>query len=221
MSLFNLLPDDIQRLICFLFLSAKDIKKVCPKFYHNSQDVYWKEMASTLTDERLPHGTSYRDFYESSLFDKVLSGREWNMQLLAKMIEDEISLSKLINMHDIYNRTALLAAASCMQEEHIKLLLDAGANINHRDIFTLTALMIVARIPRKENLKLLLARGADIDYQDQHGWTALMHAANYSCEESVKILIDAGADLNHRDKYGHTILSMAKTDTIKTLLTKS
>jgi ankyrin repeat protein len=235
MSLFNSLPLDLQRLICFLFLSVKDIKKIGPKFIENPEDVYWKDMVSTVTDEKTPNDTTHRDFYESFIYEKFLEKSSWNKELLIKMIEDEVFLSRHINATDKNDFTALMEVAYISPEESLgrklfpisfkyskeeicKILIAAGADINCQNKNGCTALMRATRNSSGENIKMLLAAGANVDQQDAQGYTALMIATYFEKEENIKILLAAGADVKLQNMLGSTAFSLAKTEKIRTLL---
>jgi ankyrin repeat protein len=218
MSLFNLLPFDLQRLICFLFLSVKDIKKLELKFYNDPQDVYWKQMLTTVTDERTPEGTTHRDFYESFIYEKVLQKEKWNnRELLDRMIADEIFLSRHINLLDKNGCSALMYSAYYSKVEYIKQLLTAGADVNLQNVYGDTALFYAVVHSDGESIKYLLTAGANINHQSKMGFTALMIAAVNSKIENFKHLLAAGADVKLKNVYGDTALSLINREEIKNL----
>jgi ankyrin repeat protein len=224
MTLFNNLPLDIQRLICF-FLVHKDIKKLNPRFYDNEDDVYWKEKLATVTDERTPEGITHRDFYESFLYEKIIEKVNWNFGLLDIIVNDEVFLNRHIDTQDKYGETALMYASYSQKKEIVKKLIDFGANVNHKDKQGCTALLDASGRSNTEIIEILINAGADVNHQNKYG-TILMAALkghNNSSEEIAKILLAAGADatINAQNISGFTALMYAveySEEIVKTLL---
>lgn len=105
-----------------------------------------------------------------------------------------------------------LHLACIMQKfEHVKCLLDLGADVNlknHRNGFS--ALMQACAYPDIRIVQLLLQRGADITSTNKNGETALMIACDNNQLEHVKTLIQHNeAVVAVWDKWGHTPLSSA------------
>ncbi|KAG2418545.1 hypothetical protein HFD88_001646 [Aspergillus terreus] len=109
-----------------------------------------------------------------------------------------------------HGRTALHLAALMSVADHVRVLLDNGANVNTRSGRDETALTLAAFAGKAATVKLLLGRGADVSCADRSGWTALSHACDgQDKQEVVQLLLGAGADVNIRDKDGCTPLSRA------------
>jgi ankyrin repeat protein len=173
-NLFNNFPTDVQREVCML-LDHKDIKKLTHKFYDNPEDVYWKMKTLQITDEVKPEGVTYRDFYESFVYEKFISKKLWNNGLLYKMIEDEVFLLRHANARDVHGMTALSYAAG-FEVRCCKILLDAGANVNLPDYTGVTPLMSAASFSKIEIVKLLLSYKADVNMKTKYGTTTLSYA---------------------------------------------
>jgi ankyrin repeat protein len=220
-NLFHLLPADLQREICQMLKIHKEIKKLSPKFYENPDDVYWKGMVLTVTDEKTPEGTNHRDFYESFIYEKVMKDKMWNRALLVKLLEDEIYLKRHIDMKDMDSCTALIYAARDLDEETIKFLLDAGADINATDRYGKGALWKALFRSDNRNAKLLINAGPDINIQEHQDWTCLMFASWSGNEDCLKLLLEKGADTTLKNSSGATALSLAKTHSIRNLLSKT
>lgn len=95
--------------------------------------------------------------------------------------------------------------------EHLKMLLDAGANPNQPDRNGDTALSEAASNGRIDAMKLLLARGADLKV----GNPPLIAAAcggNGGYRKAVKFLLDLGCDVNVLDEFGSTALYLVERD---------
>jgi ankyrin repeat protein len=220
----SLLPADIQREIAKLLKEHKEIKKVSPKFYDNPDDVYWKEMVSTVTDEKVPEGTSWRDFYESFIYEKHMAKRPWLPELLTKMCNDEIFISRHINIVDYSGMTALIFASRYTWTKEVVTLVKAGADLNIQDQYSSTALLHAIGQRETEILSILLSYKPDVNLQNSVGKTALMIAAYTGNIKGVQLLLEAGALINIQDIDGYTALMFAaiysKIEIIKMLLAK-
>jgi ankyrin repeat protein len=216
-------------LICFWFLSEyKEIKKISPKFYDDEDDVYWKEKVATLPNRKKPYDMTYRAFYETIFYREYIWKHADGLSaggLLDKMFQDEIFLTRYINIENIYGATALMYCAGIGNYEYLKKLLSAGADVNAQNTKGQTALMSAtcSRYFNIEIFKLLLEYKVDVNIQDTRGYTALIFATQYSLEEKVfKLLLNAGANVNLYDYTRHTALSCAsmsnKVGIIKMLL---
>jgi ankyrin repeat protein len=207
MSLFIYLPDDVQRLVCFLYLEYKDIKKISPKFYNDENDVYWKEKVSTMTDEKTPEDTTHRTFYESFIYEKVLEKQSFSFALVDEMIRDEIFLTRHIDAKDRQGWTALMFTSKYDKDKEMtKLLVKAGANVNIQNYFGRTALMVAVNNCNEIATELLLSANADVNLQSSYGNTALILAVENGNENIIKRLLIAGANVNLQTKSGWTAL---------------
>ncbi len=112
--------------------------------------------------------------------------------------------------------TPLICAATFLNRECIKILIDAGAVVNARTnpdfMGGKTALIQAVRSHRDSGvINDLINAGADLNVADTDGRTALMYAAGMSNNPAiVEILVAEGANINQRDKYGWTALDLAK-----------
>lgn len=114
--------------------------------------------------------------------------------------------------------------------EHIKKLLDAGADVNERNPSSMTALMYAAFRPKYNEgnvVGMLMEYGAEVNAKDRYGMTALTYAADapfsetISREYTVKILLENEADVSPKTFYGYTALKFAVLNVTKahTILT--
>lgn len=78
--------------------------------------------------------------------------------------------------------------------DHLRLLLEAGANPNITDDQNRTVLNAFVNIP--EALQLLIDFGADPNIQDNLGNSALIYAIDRANKEGVRLLLAGGADPN-------------------------
>jgi ankyrin repeat protein len=213
-NLFEGLPADVQREICGFF-KHEHIKKVSPKFYDNVDDVYWKMKSMSVTNKVKPEDMSYRDFYESFIYEKFMKGRYWRDHF-HNMINDEIFLLRHVDMKDTEGWTALLWASYNLDEKFVSILLKAGADFNYQDEGGNCPLKLAIIGQNKESILTLLNYEADIHQLDAIDNTILMDAAHYPklCD-IVKILLEKGAAVNAINKYGHTALMRAAQTSCK------
>ena len=94
--------------------------------------------------------------------------------------------------------TALWIAANKIDENLLKILLDAGANLNIGRPALVTC--VTESYPSVECVKILLEAGADINSDDIHYGTMMLNAAKEGNPEIVKIALNAGAKINTSHK---------------------
>jgi ankyrin repeat protein len=112
------------------------------------------------------------------------------------------------NVKDARGATPLMHAAILGTAEHLKLLLDAGADVNAKNTFDGTALICAAGDPGKS--RLLIDHGADINARSQRGRTPLMLAASREGNAAlVRLLLARGADVRGMDADGNSALLLA------------
>ncbi len=94
--------------------------------------------------------------------------------------------------------------------QHIRLLLQLGANVNHLDINGRTPLMLAASMGRMSSVEMLMKNYAAHDVIDNFGWSALMFGVYYNHMEVVIFMLEHGVDPNLLSKQGLTALKIAK-----------
>lgn len=118
------------------------------------------------------------------------------------LLDRGFDIEGLDEEHEEYeDKTVLLLAVECQNQEIIKLLLDYGAQINRNlphDRWRYV-LHCAVEIGNKEIVQLLLNRGADMNLEDK-GKTALTIAINCENDELSKFLV------------GQMILMMSQKD---------
>jgi hypothetical protein len=77
--------------------------------------------------------------------------------------------------------------------DHVRLLIEAGADVNGDYEDGYTALMIAAEWNQPEITKILLEAGADVNAVSDNGWTALRVASALGHNEVAELLKQAGA----------------------------
>jgi ankyrin repeat protein len=94
----------------------------------------------------------------------------------------------------------LEAAAHYGNEEVVRMLLHAGANVNAQGGYYGNALQAAARYGRVNLVRILLGAGADVNAQGRVHDTALESATQRGHDEVTKILLAAGADKAAKDE---------------------
>ena len=99
-------------------------------------------------------------------------------------------------------------------DECVRVLLKAVADVHHGDRWGRTPLHKMARQDSVAAAQLLLEAGADPNGADDVGWTALHSAlyrrhAAFGGEETLQCLIKAGGDVNRVDEQGRSPLDNA------------
>ncbi|GKT50954.1 ankyrin-1 [Colletotrichum spaethianum] len=106
----------------------------------------------------------------------------------------------------------LIAAASKGEQEILKLLVKARADVNVFGGWDNSTVLInaVVNLP-VESLQVLVDAGADVNLADQEADTALIVAAREGDEDSVRFLLDNGADIFHTNQDNENALQSAIT----------
>ena len=104
-----------------------------------------------------------------------------------------------INSHDLFQRTALHAAAYAPSKKCAEFLIDRGASIDALDDIGMTPLMTACSRGKKKGSDvalLLLQHGADAKHvRIADGMTAYKFALSYGTDELLQALIAAGAEM--------------------------
>ena len=133
--------------------------------------------------------------------------RELETLLLSKGAKVDVALNSL-------GWTPLCSTVSKVQDaankEHIRLLLQLGADVNHLDINGRTPLMLAASMGRLSAVKILISNYASTDIFDNFGWSALMFGVYYNHFDTVIFMLDNGADPNLISQQGITALKIAQ-----------
>jgi ankyrin repeat protein len=210
-NFFESLPADLRREVSY-FLKYRDIQKVPHTFYDDINDVYWKVLCQSVTNEEKPENESYQSFYESFIYKKPLSKvcNKKSYELFEKFMDDEVFFLRHINARDKHENTALniFCSIDYFNEEYVTKLLLAGATINIYDNLGRTPLKR-AVVHSLSLVKKLIAHGADVNFIKPRDYSPLIIAAEYSQKEIIELLINKGADVNYQTNYGITALMVA------------
>lgn len=97
------------------------------------------------------------------------------------------------------------------EEEIVRMLLEAGADVDIRDSTGTTPLMEMAREATAKRMARLLQAGANPNTVNDSGWTALFFAVSLlnDVRAKVELLLAYGVDARIRDTKGLTALDVA------------
>lgn len=149
-----------------------------------------------------------------------------NINLIKAARAGNLSLaeSSLANGADVNTNTEgfkpIIIASALGNENMVKLLLEAGADVNLKSNNDAIALIEASKHGYVNIVKLLLQFGAlpDSTFDEE---TALMKAAECGghgikrqisekeCNDIIELLCHYGADIEHKDEYGNTALAKA------------
>lgn len=150
--------------------------------------------------------------------------------LLKAVVEEDVAaLRELIayganvNVLDTgYDSTALDEAVSRGNEEMVRILLQAGADVNLKNKRGQTAILYLSEDSTAEILRELLDAGAKVSDRDDDGATPLIKTAAVDNAALVRAVLEAGADVNERNEAGQTALMLAaredNTENVQLLL---
>lgn len=133
--------------------------------------------------------------------------RELETLLLSKGATVDVTINSL-------GWTPLCTTVTKVQDkpnsDHIRLLLQLGADVNYLDINGRTPLMLAASMGRLSSVEMLMKNYAANDTIDNFGWSALMFAVYYNHIDVVTFMLDSGVNPNQVSPQGLTALKIAQ-----------
>lgn len=93
--------------------------------------------------------------------------------------------------------------------DHVRILLDLGADVNYRDSSGWSVLHTAACNGDAGIVQTLLKFGADPENKNENGWSPVYMAVREGFSDVVSILLNAGTNANMQDVDGWTLLHAA------------
>lgn len=108
-------------------------------------------------------------------------------------------------------RTALTIACTPpnKNQDIVKLLLEAGADVKSKDLYGQTALMCNIEMHQGRDIDVLVEYGADINAYDKYGRSVLMFASNSASPDVLRKLLTYNPNINWQNENGQTALFYA------------
>jgi ankyrin repeat protein/Cdc6-like AAA superfamily ATPase len=183
--------------------------------YFGLEDVYDLHHAVCRGDEEMirllfDYGCdpNRRGFFgRSALADAIATRRQINYDAVIKLLLEK---GLDIDSKDSFGRTALLQASWLADWDHVKTLVENGADRSAIDFDGKTAFSFATgRLDDVVGVKALLDCGFDIELKDGLGRTPLADAAYNNLENVVKLLLEHGADPQSKDNDGMMPVNLA------------
>ena len=126
------------------------------------------------------------------------------------MIQRLICRGVDVNIKNEKGMTPLMVASQNGDDQLIKKLLDAGADMNCSNSVTGdTSLILASEKGQTTCVQKLLDYHANVNIQGKNGDTAVISAARNGHEECLQVLMNIGANLNIKNNNGNTALIAA------------
>jgi len=109
------------------------------------------------------------------------------------------------NIKDWTGKSALIIAVDTDNDEIIKMLIKAGADIEYNGYFNKTPLMHAVQYKKYISAQTLINTGAKLNYKNSYGKTSLVTATEKKDFAMIKLLVENGADT--KIKYKNMSLS--------------
>jgi uncharacterized protein len=180
-------------------------------------NVYNKQNTCTL---------SYSLYKESTVHMKILLNSKANIDdncLYECINHSSYECLKVLVNHkanvDTINNNALNYAID-RSKKHVKLLINAKANINKVDWMGESSFIHAIKHSNKNIIELLINNKANVNKTSILGRTPLMYSIIHNKIKYIDILINAKTDLNIIDAYQKTALDYAFSEKLKKLISK-
>jgi ankyrin repeat protein len=144
------------------------------------------------------------EFFDNALH---LATRAGHIEVAKQLIDAQPLLIDSVLL--ISGQTTLTLAMSRRNEDIVKLLVSAGADVNTRDDSGYTPLVCASLYNLPRIVDLLVSKGANLETKDRHGYTPLGIAAKFGKTEALKRLLEAGAEVDSGKEDSFTPLARA------------
>ncbi|XP_058282183.1 ankyrin repeat domain-containing protein 7 isoform X1 [Hylobates moloch] len=200
---YNLLEKDLKKL--HRAASIGDLKKLKECFQIKKYDVNMQDKKYSVVQSSrwlLSYTTPLNNFIRTPLHLACANG---HTHVVLFLIEQRCK----INVLDSENKSPLIKAVQCQNEDCATILLNCGADPDLRDIHYNTALHYAVCGQSLSLVGKLLEYEADLEMKNKDGCTPLLVAVTNNNPKMVKFLLEKGADVNASDNYQRTALMLA------------
>lgn len=167
-------------------VNAKDERGQIP--LHFAVRNFYEEVVKLLITEGSDVNASMTDGSWTPLLDAASTGQTTVIKLL-------LQHGAKVDVGDKFGYTPLFYAMWSKEEEAIKALISAGADVNVRPGGNDDPPLVYAVWEgNKDVAKMLIDAGADVNYKDE-GWTPLHHAIRQTNAEVAKLFIGKGVKI--------------------------
>lgn len=175
-------------------LTALDVKKLKPFIdkglaYESLISANKDELKTLLdaaADQKVIDAKLEKIGKQNELFSAVAAG---DLEKIKNLAAQGVNL----NARNILSYTPLMIAATSMNPDVVKALLELGARPDEQDSSGETALRRAVNEGHIDNLKLLLAHGADVNIKDNYGMSTLDEVMEGRQELLKTLLRESGA----------------------------
>lgn len=209
MSLCNLLPLDIRRLVLFhlpLSFSYSPIE-CCEQYFtlltvSPTDSVVWKSFFKRDFGDEVSGVTDYKQEY---------------IKVLHKVNISRLSYAKVHELDILLTNSLLLTSVKSNNMGRLNYALsDPDVDINTRDNDGNTSLHYAARLAEIKLVKVLVNDGIDVNSRNRYGDTALHITPIYNKTFRIsKYLIKHGADIHIANNRGHTFTTMVGPELLR------
>ncbi|MBE6417359.1 MAG: hypothetical protein E7033_02710 [Akkermansiaceae bacterium] len=176
-----------------------------------------QQQRRTCISKLLEIGANADSLSKNDLSPLGIAAKDGQADIVAELIRHGANVNLYAG-----NRTPLMLAAASGQQECLRLLLDAGAQITAAPDNFCTALHFAAEKGHTACVETLLQAGAAVNAANNNSETALHIANAYGYQECLTALLQGGADPNQRDGADftplHTATSKGNFDCARILL---
>nr|XP_016813559.1 ankyrin repeat domain-containing protein 7 isoform X3 [Pan troglodytes] len=200
---YNLREKDLKKL--HRAASVGDLKKLKEYLQIKKYDVNMQDKKYSVVQSSrwlLSYTTPLNDFIRTPLHLACANG---HTDVVLFLIEQQCK----INVRDSENKSPLIKAVQCQNEDCATILLNFGADPDLRDIRYNTVLHYAVCGQSLSLVEKLLEYEADLEAKNKDGYTPLLVAVINNNPKMVKFLLEKGADVNASDNYQRTALILA------------
>lgn len=184
-----------------LDISQKDLEEVfITNIEKNNIDKVKKYLSSGINVDAILH--SRQTIWDTNYFSILaLASFAGSAQIVDFLIEKGANVNQ---MDCLKYRTALHWAVASDNDEIVRVLLNAGANVNISDRDSVTPLMLASNLGNSSIVHQLIASGSNVNHVDRIGTTALHYACMRFHFEIAHKLIVNGCSSNTNTPFSFT-----------------